>query len=52
MKSKLLSMETVKGYDIKAFKRNERERKQVKCVNNVYEKLKRHIPDAAKAKKM
>ena len=51
-KSKLLYIKPVNGYDIKVYKRNERERKRVKCVNNVYEKLKQHIPDAAQVKKM
>ena len=51
-KSKLLYVKPLNGYDIKVYKRNERERKRVKCVNNVYEKLKQHIPDVAKVKKM
>ena len=51
-KSKLLYVKPVKGYDIKVYKRNERERRRVKFVNSVYEKLKQHIPDAAQVKKM
>ena len=51
-KSKLLYIKPIKGYDIKLKKRNEWERKRVKCLNSVYEQLKQHIPDSAQDKKM
>lgn len=44
-KSKVLSNKTKQ-------KRNERERNRIKCLNSVYEKLKKHVPDAAKVKKI
>ena len=44
-KSKVLSNK-------KKQKRNERERNRIKCLNSVYEKLKKHVPDDAKFKKI
>ena len=44
-KSKVLSNKPKK-------ERNEKERNRIKCLNSVYEKLKKHVPDAAKVKKI
>ena len=44
-KSKVLSNKPKK-------ERNEKERNRIKCLNSVYEKLKQHVPDAAKVKKI
>ena len=44
-KSKVLYKKTKK-------ERNASERNRIKCLNSVYEKLKKHVPDAAKVKKI
>ena len=57
-RTKLVAIHPVHGYaipppqDVKVSRRNARERNRVKCVNNGFEILKRHIPTAAAVKKM
>ena len=57
-RTKLVAIHPVHGYaipppqDVKVSRRNARERNRVKCVNNGFEILKRHIPSAAAVKKM
>ena len=57
-RTKLVAIHPVHGYaipppqDVKVSRRNARERNRVKCVNNGFEMLKRHIPSAAAVKKM